>query len=184
MAAALVVVLSGCGRLAPAPELDANGYAYGTSSYDSGLPDETGYETGYESGYGSDLGGYDDGGLPSASPSPSPSPLAMVPEGPRGLTARVIEARETNPLGLGSVVARVEAANPTDRELTGVLRVMFTDDGDPTANLQTRRVTLAPRSARYFSFSAKGWRLDGAEATIETEFPAEDGSGNVVRERS
>lgn len=169
---------------------DSGGY---DSGYDTGYGG--GYDTGYDSGYGSDYGtdyGSDYGsGLPGASPSPKPTtaPPSFVDR--PALSAWVIDVKETGLLGMGGVVAKVEIENPTDRTLSGKLEVRFLDGGHLTPNKQTRRVTLRPLEKQVLTFSAKGMRLDDAEAMIETEgvdrpsTGEQAGSGDsVVRDRS
>lgn len=178
MTAVLAAALSGCGTVGPTGAADPSGYdAYGGSAYEQ---TDTQYGT-YTGGETSDPYGYDtdDGAYPSASPSPSASPTPAPVATPAGLTAHVMDVEESNVLGLGTITARVEVANPTDQPLSGIVRVLFTDQGDPTANAQSRRVTLAPRSVKALVFSAKAWRLDGAEATVETDASASAGFSEV-----
>ena len=184
LTAVLAAALSGCGAVGPVGAVDPYGVdPYGGSAYEQSEMDYGSYSGGdsydYDSGdYGSDGGSY-----PVASPSPSPSPTPMPIATPNGLTAHVMEVKESNALGLGSITARVEVVNPTDRRLSGVVRVLFTDHGDPTANALAKRVTLEPRQVKALVFKANAWRLDGAEATVETDEAASAG-GSEVRSRS
>lgn len=181
LTAVLVAALSGCGTVSGTGVADPYGYdAYGGSAYeqtDTDYGTYTGGDTGSDYNYDADSGAY-----PSPSPSPSASPAPVLPAAPVGLTAHVMEVSESNVLGLGTISARVEVANPTDQPLSGVVRVLFTDQGDPTANAQSRRVTLGPRQVKALVFTAKAWRLDGAEATVETDAGAPVG-GSEVRSR-
>ena len=105
----------------------------------------------------------------------------MTPPAP-ALSAWVVDVKEPGVLAKltgGKIVAKVEVENPTDRTLTGRLRVRFLDNGDPTGVIQTRKVTLRPKEKQVFTFSAEAARLDDAEATVETEAPA-TGGGSVA----
>lgn len=172
--------------------------AYG-SGYDTGYGSEYGTGDSYSGDYGGDYSGgsdygsdygtgsdygsdYGSGGdygagdsYTGASPSPSPSATPGAEAGSLDdrpvLTALILEVKESGLMGMGKIIAKVEVENPGNVTLSGKLRVLFTDNGDPTANAMTRRVTLAPKEKQVLTFTAKAWRLDDAEASIETDAP-------------
>jgi hypothetical protein len=150
------------------------GSSYG-SSYDSSYSSsyDSSYSSSYGSSYGSDYGStYGTSTSPSAVPStvPTAAPITSVVDQPV-LNAYVQESKQTGILGLGKVVAKVEVSNPGNRTLSGLLRVMFTKDGNPTPNVQTQRVTLHPLEKQVLTFTASGMGLSEAEATIDTDNP-------------
>lgn len=148
-------------------------YGSGSTGYDSA----GGYGSDYGStgGYGSDYGSGTGYGTPTTGGSPAPSARPSTPvqeaDDTPVLTAWVTEVKETGVLGMGKVIAKVEVENPSNRTLSGRLRVLFTDNGKPTANAVGQRLTLAPFEKRQLTFTANAWRLDDAEATIETDAP-------------
>jgi hypothetical protein len=158
-----------------------SGSSYGSdysSDYGSSTGTDSSYGSDYSSGYGSDYGtGY---GTPTTGASPSPTAVPTPPvqqaDDEPVLTAWVVEVKETGILGMGKVIAKVEVENPSNRTLSGRLRVLFTDNGKPTANALGQRLTLAPFEKRQLTFTANAWRLDDAEATIETETPTKGDS--------
>ncbi len=97
------------------------------------------------------------------------------------LSAFVKEVKETGVLGMGRIIAKVEVTNPTHRTLGGKLRVLFTDNGNPTANAVTRKITLKPLETQVITFTADAWRLDDAEASVETDAPGPTESAVVDR---
>lgn len=119
----------------------------------------------------------------AASPRPGASmaPTSALPE-QSVLSAWVVDVKEPSLWGRlrgQKVVAKVEIENPGDRTLSGRLRVRFTDGGNPTGVIQTRRVTLAPKEKQVLSFTAQSSRVDDAEALIETEAPAVENVAQV-----
>lgn len=196
MLGSLTVLVAGCAaNPSGAGQVDMYGNpinAYG-SGYDTGYGSEYGSTTGdsysgdYSGGtdYGSDYGSNTDYGTGSdygagdtytgASPSPSPSATPGTETGSLDdrpvLTALILEVKESGLMGMGTIIAKVEVENPGNVTLSGKLRVLFTDNGNPTANAVNRRVTLAPKEKQVLTFTAKAWRLDDAEASIETDAP-------------
>lgn len=157
------------------------GYTSGYgNSYSTGNDYSSGYGTGtdYSSSYGSDFGA-----SPNPYESPTPPPPAVDPglANQAVLSAYVKEVKELGFMGLGKITAKVEITNPSARTRSGVLRVQFLDGGNPTANVQTRRVTLQPGEIVVLSFTASAWRLDDADATIENDpMPTTENSGVVI----
>lgn len=180
-----------------------SGYDTGYSSGSYGTGYDTGYSSGsYGTGYGTDTttgttsGSYGDYGTsygddaiaanpnalasPGATPTPSARPVSLPPV----LSAWVTEVKEPGFLSRltgGKITCKVEIENPTDRTLSGKLRVRFLDNGNPTGVIQTKRVTLQPKEKQVLTFSAEALRLDDAEATIETEAPTTSGGAVVDR---
>lgn len=153
----------------------------GTGGYGTGT---TGAAGTYGGNYGENGASYGDdavlqGGKPGAErPTATPPVAAEAP----ALSAWVVDVKEPGLLGKlggGKIVAKVEIENPTDRTLSGKLRVRFLDNGDPTGVIQTRKVTLRPKEKQVLTFTAEAWRLDDAEATVETDAPA-TGGGSVT----
>lgn len=167
----------------------ANGAGYGAnygtnygSSYNSGSSFSTDYGSSYNSDYGSSYNS-DYGASPNPYESPTPAPVAVDPglAHQAVLSAYVKEVKELGFMGLGKITAKVEITNPSARSRSGVLRVQFLDGGNPTANVQTRRVTLQPGEIVVLSFTASAWRLDDADATIENDpMPTTEDSGVVL----
>lgn len=195
MLGSLAVLVAGCAANPNGVQVDQYGNPI-TNAYDTGYGSEYGTTDDYASdpyagsdSYGDTTGGsYDDsysGGSDTytgASPSPSPSgsPTAGTDTGSLDdrpvLVATMLEVKETGVMGMGKIIAKVEVENPGNTTLSGKLRVMFTDNGNPTANAQIKRVTLAPKERQTFTFTATAWRLDDAEASVETDEPAKSKS--------
>ena len=181
--------------------------AYGTDPYGSSYSamGDTSYDSSYDSSYsggtdsygsdpyssGSTSGSYDDYGstgsstYPGASPSPSPSaspsgePAAPSLDDRPVLSATLLEVKESGVFGMGKITAKVEIENPGNITLSGKLRVLFTDNGDPTPNAIVRKVTLHPKEKQTLTFTAKAWRLDDAEVSIETDEQTASKSGAI-----
>jgi hypothetical protein len=142
-------------------------YGSSTGSYGSTYPTTTGT---------SNLGGAQAGSIVNSGAAVLPSEVQ-----PMVLSTFVKDIKQTGLLGLGGVIAHVEISNPTSRTLSGKLHVVFTDNGHPTGNEQTRVVTLRPLETQVLTYSAKAFHLNDAEASIETYIPA--GSESVVIDR-
>jgi hypothetical protein len=164
---------------------------YGSSgSYSSGSDSYSGSSGSYGDTSGSYSGGsFDDASstsgssYPGASPSPSASPTPAPPAGSLDdrpvLSATLLEVKESGLFGMGKITAKVEVENPGNITLSGKLRVLFTDNGDPTPNAYVRKVTLHPQEKQTLTFTANSWRLDDAEVTIETDEQPASKSGPV-----
>jgi hypothetical protein len=163
---------------------------YGSSYSAMGGATDTSYDSSYDTGYDSTSGGgydstgsdsYGDGAYgasPSPSPSASPTPAGSLDDRPV-LSATLLEVKESGVLGMGKITAKVLVENPGNITLTGKLRVLFTDNGDPTPNAIIRVVTLHPAEKQTLTFTAKAWRLDDAEVSIDTD-PVSQGKSRVV----
>lgn len=171
---------------------DPYGSSYSGGSYSdtSGSYSDTSGSYGDTSGsYSGSSGSYDDyssntgsyGASPSPSPSPSGSPTPPPPslDDRPVLSATMVEVKESGLFGMGKITAKVEVENPGNTTLSGKLRVVFTDHGDPTANAYVRKVTLHPKEKQTLTFTAKAWRLDDAECSIDTDQPTTSQSGPV-----
>ncbi|MEB3284688.1 MAG: hypothetical protein VKN33_05335 [Candidatus Sericytochromatia bacterium] len=164
-------------------------YASGGNTYDDPYGGSGYYSGDFSSGYTAQAstapalsGSYGDFGAAygedavlqvGASPRPQVSPSVVVPGTDESvLSAWVVDVKEPSVWGRlrgRKAVAKVEIENPGTRTLTGRLRVRFTDAGNPTGVIQTRRVTLAPKERQILSFTAQSARVDDAEALIETD---------------
>lgn len=133
--------------------------SYGSSSYGSS------YGSSYDSSYSSYGSGY---GSPVPSMAPTLPPVVIATEA-SALNTYVKDTKKNGLLGLRGITANVDVSNPTNRTLTGTLRVTFTSNGHESGNQQTRKVTLRPLEEQVLTFTASGVTLNGAEATIETE---------------
>ncbi|MFN3431058.1 MAG: hypothetical protein ACK46X_14020, partial [Candidatus Sericytochromatia bacterium] len=188
MLGSLAVLVAGCAANPNGVQVDQYGNPI-TNAYDTGYGSEYGTTDDYGtdpyagdttggSYDGSTGGSYDDSysgddTYTGASPEPSPSgaPTSGVDAGALDdrpvLVATMLEVKETGVMGMGKIIAKVEVENPGNTTLSGKLRVMFTDNGNPTANAQIKRVTLAPKERQTLTFTATAWRLDDAEASVE-----------------
>ena len=165
------------------------GSSYGTgSTYGSGGTYGSGstYGSGatYGGNYGENGAAYGDDAIVQGGQQGAARPGATPPVAPQApsLSAWVIDVKEPgllSKLSGGKIVAKVEVENPSDRTLSGKLRVRFLDNGDPTGVIQTRSVTLKPKEKVVLTFSADAWRLDDAEASVETDAPTV-GGGTVA----
>lgn len=172
----------------------AYGNTYGSdygSSYGNSYGNSYGAGTGsdYSSSYGSDYSygsGSDYSSDYGTTASPTPVPAAVDPglANEAVLSAYVKEVKELGLFGLGKIVAKVEITNPSARTRSGLLRVRFLDGGNPTANAQTKRVTLQPGEIQVLTFTASAWRLDDAEAIMENDPMPTTASSSVVVDRT
>jgi outer membrane lipoprotein SlyB len=87
------------------------------------------------------------------------------------LSASVIKVKNGKIMGLGKCVATVEVMNPSQQQMSGTLTVTFTNKGKPTANVQTKQITLAAGESQTFDFEDKKWSTDNATAEITTDTP-------------
>ena len=164
-----------------ASDPDVGGYTSALNVRPSAAPVLSGTYGDYGASYGEDAVL-----LAGASPRPGASapPVSPVPD-ESVLSAWVLDVKEPSLWGRlrgQKVVAKVEIENPGSRTLSGRLRVRFTDGGNPTGVIQTRRVTRAPKEKQILTFTAQSSRVDDAEALIETEGPVV-GSAPQVRDR-
>ncbi|HEY9721025.1 MAG TPA: hypothetical protein V6D47_03375 [Oscillatoriaceae cyanobacterium] len=159
--------------------VQANGMPLGSSSaygstydpYGSTTDTSSAYGTSYDTStaYGSSYDPYGTYSSPTAVPTAAPTaaPQTSIADQPV-LNAYVLRSDQSGLLGYGKVVASVQVENPSNRSLSGTLRVVFTDAGDPTANVQSQRVTLHPLEKQVLTFTASG-HIDGAQASITTD---------------
>jgi len=105
-------------------------------------------------------------------PTPAPAPTYNPP-----LPMGKLEAKVTKcdcgilKLGLFTKTAFVEVKNPTTVPLKGKVKVQFTDDGSPLAEIAVdpKDVELAPGETQNLTFGAKGMKIDGAVATVQMD---------------
>lgn len=153
---------------------DTSSGSYGDTSGSYG-----GSSSGSYDDYGSNTGSYGSSPSPSPSPSGSPTPPPPTLDDRPVLSATMVEVKESGLLGMGKITAKVEVENPGNITLSGKLRVMFTDHGDPTANAYVRKVTLHPKEKQTLTFTANAWRLDDAECSIDTDEQTTSQSGPI-----
>jgi hypothetical protein len=143
--------------------------SYGSSSGTYGsYGNSTGtYGSTYPTAATSSLGGAQAGSIVTSGVVAMPSETQ-----PMVLSTFVKDIKQTGLLGLSGMIAHVEITNPTTRTLGGKLHVVFTNDGHPSGNAQTRVVSLRPLETQVLTFTAKAFHLNDAEATVDTYIPA------------
>lgn len=182
-------------------------YSTSTTGYDSSSYGSTGssYGTSYGSSYGTSYGtSYGstypttgtygttvdpNTGYVTTAPSaltqpitPVATPKPSIADQPV-LSAYVKDVKTKGLLGLGGATAHVEVSNPSNRTLSGLVKVNFLDGGHPAGNMQTRRVTLRPLETQELTFTASAFRLSDAEASVDTDSPVSTESTVVDRKK-
>jgi hypothetical protein len=112
---------------------------------------------------------------PSADPivvQPSPfvpqQPVPQIPQMGAQLQATVKNIKNGSFLGAGKIVVSVEVRNPANAPLTGEVKVVFTNSGQPTQKTQSKSVTLQPMGSETLTFEDPDWGLDGATVEVKT----------------
>lgn len=175
-ALALTGLVAGCG-MQPGSTAQSTDPGYSAYAGDTGADDTfAGYNDNNvlpdDTYGGTDAGPESPSPYASPEPSPTPTPAPSVSPTPTpspALEAWVTRVKEYGMIWDRKISAEVEVNNPTKYKLSGRLNVRFTDNGRLAANSFGRRVELQPHSTTTIVFETKGWRLDNAEATIDTD---------------
>ncbi len=105
-------------------------------------------------------------------PTPAPQPTYNPP-----LPVGKFEAKVTKcdcqwyKLGVVAKTAYVEVKNPTTVPLKGKVKLQFTDDGSPLAEIAVdpKDVELGPGETQNLTFAGKGTKIDGASVTVQMD---------------
>lgn len=113
-------------------------------------------------------------------PTPAPAPTYNPP-----LSLGKFEVKVTKcdcsawKLGLFTKTAYIEVKNPTQVPLKGTVKVQFTDNGSPIADIsaENKQIELTPGETQNFTVSAKSMKIDNAAATVQMDGDAAPGMG-------
>ncbi len=115
-------------------------------------------------------------------PTPAPAPTYNPP-----LSLGKFEVKVTKcdcsawKLGLFTKTAFVEVKNPTQVPLKGTVKVQFTDNGSPIADIpaEAKQIELTPGETQNYTVSAKSMKIDNAAATVQMDGDAPAGIPTV-----
>jgi hypothetical protein len=155
-AAAVAILLTGCGQSAP------------TGIDDPSLTDPTGGYTDPTGGMGTNPYGGSTGVGTGTNPygGTTTTPVADTAQ----LTASVTSKKNGVFLGIGKFKCTVEVTNPGTTSHSGTLTVTFKNGSkdSKTAPIQ-KQVTLGPNESQSFDFEDKAWSTDNVSVDVTTD---------------
>lgn len=107
-------------------------------------------------------------------PTPAPTPTPQINAKLNVLVKEVDKAT----LGLGKLKTTIEISNPSPILLTGTLKVTFMKKGQPTDDVITQTVSVAPQQTQTLNLSSTSWFMDNVQAVIEMSNGGYDPHGN------
>lgn len=123
------------------------------------------------------------GATPSAAPSVAPTPTP-VPTPPPQLQASQKEFKKQLLGWFAKPWVEVMVTNPSHVQLSGTVKVSFTDDGEPTGDDQSKRVTLGAAETQTLKFTATKGNPDAATIEVETDVPPAPPAGQLAGQAS
>lgn len=117
----------------------------------------------------------------SASPAPTVAPTPTpVPTPPPQLQASQKQFKKQLLGWFEKPWVEVMVTNPGNVQISGTVKVSFTDDGKPTGDDQSKQVTLGAAETQTLKFSAKKGNPDAATIEVETDAPPAPPAGQTA----